>query len=775
MNKAPLQIYSSALILAPEKSTVRELFDASIPQWLATRPIMQSNWDPCLATFESQCHEFGTPIVSFPTTDRFLFLSGMKMEIWDMRTISCIAVYDDVLSTSVSFSSDGRELFYLSGNKNLQVMSTVTRSCIAEFRGHTDKITRAIFSTDGQQLASSSRDGSLRIWDRTTRKCTATYQFNHDDRMVGFSPDGKSFLINSDGGLYVLNSKTIHRKLMFSKRVRQVAFSKDGVKLISTESKHKIRFTDISSGISLIAEGADTYTNIPFIFFSGGDQLICPTRYDEGSGSRNIGIWNTLTATCNTLLEGHRANISDIVLSNDEKRIASASFDRSIRVWDAQNGSCIAIYNGHDEQISNIAYSADGKLLISLDKQGISKVWDTNSELQSAKVDSHGSAVLEVVFSPDKKRVLTTAGERTIKLWDTLTGECIMTGEDHVLFAKVPLVVPHDILSAPYDSVITRHDLYGWPRSVEFCSDSSKFISSTGMWSSSIVKLWDTNTGDCELLYRSARDAAISIAITPNGTTVSSTFREGTVMYWDTTTKNLLGSFGGETHDLSSSTFSLDGTYLMLGYEDGTIRLYHLSTRKWREMSEAHERPVELMTMSADGTRLASYCPLEIKLWETDTCTCIANPVSALGAEATSQIIFSPNTRYLIALYVTGKVKIEIFCASTGNTVAQLEICGLANHIEFDSAGSSLLITNVGTFTFDPPTFQAVNTIGLGLSNDGEWITWNSRNLLWLPPTFRISASDIDVAASLIALGSRLGRLLLIGIDSSKLPGLLSR
>ncbi|KAH0526754.1 hypothetical protein TsFJ059_010039 [Trichoderma semiorbis] len=112
-------------------------------------------------------------------------------------------------------------------------------------------------------------------------------------------------------------------------------------------------------------------------------------------------------------------------------------------------------------------------------------------------------------------------------------------------------------------------------------------------------------------------------------------------------------------------------------------------------------------------------------------------------------------------------------------------ICGLANHMAFDSsAGSSLrVITNVGTLEFDPPGSatcvharssssrqRAVNTIGLGLSKDGEWITWDSRNMLWLPPAFRISASDIDIAGSLLALGSRLGRLLLIGVDPSKMP-----
>lgn len=770
MNKAPLQIYSSALIFAPEKSIVRELFDTSIPLWVTTQPIMQSNWDPCLATFKTRFERFGhgAKILSFPTSDRFLFLLGSEMEIWDMRTISCVAIYDGVLSSSVSFSPDGNDLFYLTWHETVQIISTATRSCVAEFRGHTDEITFAMFSSDGQQLASSSKDGTLKVWNRISGRCTATHPFNHGDEVIGFSPDGASFLVISNHRLHFLDSKATGRKLTYDCHSRKAVFCYNTQRLIAVGGNSTITFTDISTGITLTIDGVDD-GSIPFVFLSSGQQLICPME-SKVAGYRPIGIWNTMTATCETVLEGHRAMISDIILSSDEKRIASASYDKNIRVWDAQSGSCIATYTGHSETIDSIAYSSDGTLLISLDHQGSSKVWDTNSEIQPQVIESHGSAVLEVVLSPDKKKVVTTAGERTIKLWDTATGECITTGERHALFANVPLVVPHDILSAPYDHVVFFSDLYGWPRSIQFCQDSSKFVSTTGFFGSTCIKLWDTNTGGYELLYETEYGPAISIAISPNGSAVSSTLIEGTVMLLDTESRELLDFVGVETHDLSYSSFSPNGAYLMLGYKDGAIRLYHLSTRKWKEMEATHERPVTFITMSADGTRLASYDYEEVRIWATDTCASIAKYELASHASGISQLLFSPDNRYLISLYTTGKVKIEILCTLTGHIIAQLAMCGLANHMEFDSAGSSQLITNVGTLILDPPTFRKAKAIGIGLSNDGEWITWDSRNLLWLPPTFRISAADIDAAASLIALGTRLGRLLLIGVDASKIP-----
>lgn len=775
MNRAPLQIYSSALVFAPQKSIVRELFDTSIPLWVTTRPIMQTHWDPCLATFETK-HKRGAQILFFPTGDKFLFLSGREMEIWDMKSMSRIAEYGDVMSASVTFSPDGNDLFYLTWRETLQVMSTATRSCVAEFRGHTDKIIFAKFSPDGQQLASSSKDGSLKIWNRTTGRCTATHQFKHGDKILEFSPDGASFLIISNKTLQFLDSKATDRKLACYNHCHSTSrtfFSHESQILVSIDSRSTIRFTDISTGISLTAEGVDGENYIPLIFLSGGHKVICPVTFDTGSGRRNIGIWNTSTATCDTMLQGLKANISDIILSNDEKRIASASYDKSVRVWDAQNGTCIATYSGHGEQVTNIAYSPDGRLLISMDGQGNSKVWDTNSEIQSQKVESHGSAVLEVVLSPDKKRVVTTAGERTVKLWDTASGKCITTGERHKILAPVPLVVPHDILSAPYDHVMDRNDLYGWPRSIQFSQDSSKFVSIDETFG---PKLWNTNNGGYEPLHETNHGSTISIADSPSDMAVSFTSREDTVKYWDIVSKTLLGSFGDKTHELSYSTFSPDGTYLMLGYEDGAVRLYHLPTEKWKDMKATHEGPVTLITMSADGTRLASGTG-KIQIYDTKSGTCTVKYETACPTSNINQILFSPDSRYLTILYSAKKdsdyarnEKLSLLDASTGDCIATLGMCGLANHIEFDSAKSNLLITNVGTFLFNPPTFPNAKPIGLGLSNDGEWITWDSRNLLWLPPTFRISASDIDVGASLIALGTRLGRLILIGIDSSKVP-----
>ncbi|KAL6872864.1 hypothetical protein J3F83DRAFT_731217 [Trichoderma novae-zelandiae] len=776
-SKAPLQIYSSALIFTPEASIVRKLFEASIPSWLSVLPRVQLHWDPCLVTLNNHIKP-SSKILPFPTGNRCVsILPNGMLNVWHTRTTSSIGTYDGHLGlTSVAFSSDGRELLYLSGHEVLQIMEAETKSPVAEFTGHTAQITCAMFSGDTQQLASASTDGVLKIWDRETRQCLATHHYNYgSDDLVGFSPDGKSFLVISNHDtIRLLHTKgTSHRLLDRDHpqaRIRSAVFSPDSKLLASSDGRGTLRFTDLASGITLFAEGADITLEVGLIFCYNGSRLISPMN------GHAIAIWNTATAKCESLLEGHRTWITDIILSNDETKIASSSYDKTIKIWNISTGNCIATYNGHDERIINIAFTADERLLISADQWGNCKIWDTLIEAKSANPEGHENAVLEVVFSPDAEKIVTTSGDRTIKLWAAADGKCKATEKDHQLFFSIPLVIPVDMPSAPFDHLIQNGGLLGCSRSVVFSSDSSRFVSGTFKAGSTELRLWNVTTGSYELFHTGGSSTVQSLALAADDSTLLFTSRDGTAEYCDIKSKQLLLCLNGEAYGFSSSAVSPDGTHLILGCDDGGVRLFEVSKKKLKELSEPLGGPALRVVTSADGTKLAACSASTVGIWDMLTQACVAScEFSARAYSHICQLKFSPNNQQLAILYEKGEVKVDILDAETGLCVDRLSICGLANHMEFDSTGCDL-ITNVGTATIGShahshnsmTTSREPRMMGIGLSKDGQWVTWNSQNMLCLPPTYRASASDI--AASTIALGSRLGRLFLIGIDPSAAP-----
>ncbi len=85
----------------------------------------------------------------------------------------------------------------------------------------------------------------------------------------------------------------------------------------------------------------------------------------------------------------------------------------------------------------------------------------------------------------------------------------------------------------------------------------------------------------------------------------------------------------------------------------------------------------------------------------------------------------------------------------------------------------SILITNTGRIVIDktgmpslPISSQEVNGKGdcKGLGISGPWVIWNSQNLLWLPPSFRATTSDVSLNGSTLAIGCQTGKVFIIGI-----------
>jgi WD40 repeat protein len=73
IEQAPLQLYCSALIFAPENSIVRGQFEEYIPAWIQRKPKMQADWSAALQTLEG--HSRGVTSVAF-SPDSKLVVSG---------------------------------------------------------------------------------------------------------------------------------------------------------------------------------------------------------------------------------------------------------------------------------------------------------------------------------------------------------------------------------------------------------------------------------------------------------------------------------------------------------------------------------------------------------------------------------------------------------------------------------------------------------------------------------------------------------------------------
>ena len=261
-----------------------------------------------------------------------------------------------------------------------------------------------------------------------------------------------------------------------------------------------------------------------------------------------------------------KGKIKDFQYSPDGNYLVAAT---AVGIWlyDGRTGEELGM-PGYTDYVENIAFSPDGRTFASQNKRTAVCLWDTNTGKQKRILASTGASVKQLRFSPDG-RVLASANiSQNIDLWNPHTGE---------------------------------HKLSLGGDNMSFSPDGSTLVTISG----NDIRLSDTLTGQHKQTFTGHSSGIRSILFSPDGATLASASKEGTVSLWNTRT----GEQTDIPHRHTNSPFSLspDGTVLASGNRDrnGTVSLWHIRTGEQQTLS-GHERWVSCVSFSPDGSILAS-------------------------------------------------------------------------------------------------------------------------------------------------------------------------
>lgn len=242
-----------------------------------------------------------------------------------------------------------------------------------------NEVAVAAFSSEGSMVVTvAAQGGAIRLWD-------THYGMSVSSGIKGF-----------------------HRDVNF------VAFSPNGLKVITCGRNGSIAVWDVNSGdLKKLEISEKYYRNVTL----SPDGRYIVTAEDDG-----IQFWNTQSGELFRTLKGIRAPFT---FSPDGRKIAAQGDDDSVHVFDSQSGKILRTMEGEGYSIYSIVFSSDGRKILG-GGQGTVRIWDVESGkvLQTLDITWSKDDAITAAFSPDSNKILTTTRYgASAQIWDVVTGK----------------------------------------------------------------------------------------------------------------------------------------------------------------------------------------------------------------------------------------------------------------------------------------------------------------------------------------------------------------
>jgi RNA polymerase sigma factor (sigma-70 family) len=379
---------------------------------------------------------------------------------------------------------------------------------------------------------------------------------------------------------------------------------------------------------------------------------------DEPIGVR---LWDVATGKQTKRLDGLLGKVVyGLVFSPDSKTLFVRTEQSSL--WDVTTGQMI--HESEEKEEEPLAFSPDGKTVARVGAEGI-RLLDVATEKELLRLPKQGFST--AALSPDGKTLAAAGGffgeEHTICFWDVATGKelrklkggrakvgslAFSPGGRFLAWGGQTTVRLWEVATGKEIAQLQDDDkevLY--LRSVAFTPDGKVLV-----WGGfGAVHLYEVATGtELRQVEGASRCNASPFALSRDGKNLITGGQYEAIRIWDMETGREREPKPGHRAQVTTVVFSPDGKTLATAGQDQTIRLWEVATGKEiRRLLVGtppadHPWPQLLVAFSADGKSLATAAPGQpVRLWEVAT----GKEIRQLPQPAAESLAFSPDGQTL--------------------------------------------------------------------------------------------------------------------------------
>jgi WD40 repeat protein len=402
-------------------------------------------------------------------------------------------------------------------------------------------------------------------------------------------------------------------------------FSGDG-SLLAIGCRNALRVLDVASGKHVHARVLNNAG-------SGVDMSADNTQFITGGAGKEVHVIDLATSRDVETYSGHMGLVSQVALSSDQTRIASAGYDGTLRIWRRGVETPLAVFHMPASACSSLRFLPDGTRLLTRHANGEVRFWRADADDPDV-LRAHSSYVYGVAFTADGSRLISGAWDRTLRVWDANTRACLRVldcgpvGDPYVTSVAVSpdgrtIAAGHHKGGGQHSHIrlwnldtgelkATFPQQLGEVRALAFSPDGAFLASGR---THAPLTLWNMRDASAPPEVLAEIGVVRGIAWSPDGQSLATTHDDGCIRIWDSTTRQMVRELRGHASHCTTCRFSPDGRLLASAAEDA--RLWDVASGKCLAVLDRHWDVVFSLAFSPDGTRLATGSrDTTIRIWD---------------------------------------------------------------------------------------------------------------------------------------------------------------
>lgn len=745
IEKAPLQLYSSAIIFSPSKSKVRSQFRHLIPPWITQVPEPKEDWTSELYALEDNNRSIKSLSFS-PLDDLLASRTHQEIKIWDYVTGTELYKVEEFDGTyCVSFSLDGKTIASGMHNGVIKIREFAKGRSI-DLVGHTGPVYSVAFSPKSSSiLASISSDKTLRIWNIEKKEAAhildVSLQYDPPSwsvlgdiefppRDISFSPQGDFVAVgskaNGRGSATLWGVEKGELRTTFEGHqslVSAIAISADNETVISGSDDGIVKVWNAETGQTRHETSYDGRIQTIIFCPPNGEHVIIGVLYGIVE-IREVDTWELVR---NVSTESH----ADISLSRDGQFLAESGFNGTVRLYDMWRASSDV---PHKDPINFLTFFPGKDNDVMTATSSLVQLWDVNNAL----IKSTSGHLGKVSFSPDERFVGLENMSGRVEIWSQRMARRIAS------YDQIGRLV-----FSPTSTHVAVQSL-----------DITRIID--------LTNLKETAAIDCRHFH--------PFAFSPDSRVVAWCDESERICLLDLpASKELVGP---TCVSAANFTFSPDGELVVImGIINDSRGISVLQVATGKEVAAFSTGYRYLVTFHPAGHLLAAG-ETDMSVWNTTSGgkirtfrldTFMLYGVTAVAFSAAADLVAAAGVArdHLYA--------IQLWDFASGTTISIFRIRTKLRHLSF-SSDSRYLETLEERFQLPLPiTGQAaaLDDVSLEASEsylyiEDHWVVWGFDQMLWLPQEFR--GIEPAVRGNTVAFGHPGGTVTYLKVDLAKIP-----